>query len=108
MKKSKFIKSTIILLIGGFLTKLLGMIIKIITTRLLGTEGIGIYSLLMPTFGLLIAVAQLGFPVAISKLVAEETKNNKTKKPIKKNKPQKSKNHKKKSKKKKKWQKKFY
>lgn len=77
MKKSKFIQSTIILIIGGFLTKLLGMIIKIITTRQLGTEGIGIYSLLMPTFGLLITIAQLGFPVAISKLVAEETKNNK-------------------------------
>ena len=77
MKKSKFIKSTIILLIGGFLTKILGMIIKIITSRLLGTEGIGIYMLLTPTFSLFIAIAQLGFPVAISKLVAEETKNNK-------------------------------
>lgn len=77
MKKSKFIKSTIILLIGGFLTKILGMLIKIITTRLLGTEGIGIYMLLTPTFSLFIAIAQLGFPVAISKLVAEETKNNK-------------------------------
>lgn len=77
MKKSKFIKSTIILLIGGFLTKILGMIIKIITSRLLGTEGIGIYMLLTPTFSLFIAIAQLGFPVAISKLVAEDTKNNK-------------------------------
>lgn len=77
MKKSKFIQSTIILLIGGFLTKILGMIIKIITSRLLGTEGIGIYMLLTPTFSLFIAIAQLGFPVAISKLVAEETKNNK-------------------------------
>lgn len=77
MKKSKFIKSTIILLIGGFITKILGMIIKIITSRLLGTEGIGIYMLITPTFSLFIAIAQLGFPVAISKLVAEETKNNK-------------------------------
>lgn len=77
MKKSKFIQSTIILLIGGFITKILGMIIKIITTRLLGTEGIGIYMLLTPTFSLFIAISQLGFPVAISKLVAEETKNNK-------------------------------
>lgn len=77
MKKSKFIKSTIILLIGGFITKILGMMIRIITSRLLGTEGIGIYMLLTPTFSLFIAIAQLGFPVAISKLVAEETKNNK-------------------------------
>lgn len=77
MKKSKFIRSTIILMIGGLLTKILGMIIKIVMTRLMGTEGIGVYMLLMPTFSLLIALAQLGFPVAISKLVAEDKKNNK-------------------------------
>ena len=75
--KSKFIKSTIILIIGGFITKILGMVIKIVMTRLMGTEGIGVYMLLMPTFSLLIALAQLGFPVAISKLVAEDKKNNK-------------------------------
>jgi len=77
MKKSKFIRSTIILIIGGFITKLLGMIIKIITTNLIGTEGIGIYMLILPTYMLLISIATLGFPVAISKLVAEDKYNNK-------------------------------
>lgn len=77
MKKSKFIKSTIILIIGGFITKLLGMLIKIVMTRLIGTEGIGLYMLINPTFMLLIALAQLGFPVAISTLVASDKKNNK-------------------------------
>lgn len=77
MKKSKFIKSTIILIIGGFITKILGMFIKIIMTRLIGTEGIGLYMLIFPTFMLLITLAQLGFPIAISKIVAEDKKNNK-------------------------------
>ena len=77
MKKSKFIKSTIILIIGGFITKILGMVIKIIMTRLLGTEGIGIYMLIMPTFSLFIGLAQFGLPVAISTLVAEDKRNNK-------------------------------
>ena len=77
MKKSKFIKSTIILLIGGFFTKVLGMIIKIVMTRLIGTEGIGLYMLILPTFSLLIAIAQMGMPIAISKLVAEDKRNNK-------------------------------
>lgn len=77
MKKSKFIKSTIILIIGGFITKLMGMLIKIVMTRLIGTEGIGIYMLILPTFMLLIALAQLGFPIAISKIVSENKKNNK-------------------------------
>ena len=75
--KNKFIKSTVILLIGGVITKLLGMIIRITMTRNLGTIGIGTYMLIMPTFSLLISISQLGFPVAISKLVAEDTKNNK-------------------------------
>jgi len=72
-----FIKGTIILIIGGFLTKVISMFIKIILARLIGTEGMGIYMLISPTFTLLMAVASLGFPVAISKLVAEDTKNNK-------------------------------
>ena len=77
MKNSKFIQSTIVLIIGGLITKILGMVIKIVTTRLIGTEGIGLYMLIRPTFTLLIALAQLGFPVAISKLVAEDKSNNK-------------------------------
>lgn len=77
MKKSKFIKSTIILLIGGFITKILGMLIKIITTRVIGTEMIGLYMLLMPTFNLFITLAQMGFPVAVSKIVSEDKSENK-------------------------------
>ncbi len=77
MKKSKFIRSTIILMIGGAITKILGMLIKIVMTRRIGTEGIGIYMLISPTFMLFIALAQLGFPIAISTLVATEKKNNK-------------------------------
>ena len=77
MKKNNFFKITLLLIIGGFITKILGMIIKIITTRLIGTKGIGIYMMIMPTFSLLIALTQLGFPVAISKLVAEEKYSNK-------------------------------
>lgn len=75
--KNKFVKSTLILMLGGAITKILGMIIKIVTNRLIGVEGLGVYMLITPTFMLLIAIAQLGFPIAISKLVAEEKKNNK-------------------------------
>lgn len=79
MKKNKniFITSTLILVIGGMLTKILGMIIKIFTTRIVGTDGIGIYMMIMPTFNLFITLAQLGFPNAISKLVSEDKNNNK-------------------------------
>ncbi len=77
MKKNSFFKITMLLIIGGFITKILGMIIKIIMTRLIGTEGIGIYMLIMPTFSLFVSIVQFGFPVAISKLVAEDQYRNK-------------------------------
>lgn len=77
MKKSKFIKSTLILIVGGAITKILGLVIKIVTTRYLGDDGIGKYMLIMPTFMILISLCQLGFPIAISKIVAEEKKRGK-------------------------------
>ena len=72
-----FIKSSIILIIGGFITKIVSMFIKIVLARLIGTEGMGLYMLIAPSFMLLMAIAQLGFPVAVSKLVSEESRNNK-------------------------------
>lgn len=77
MKKNKFLNIIITLIIGGFITKLLGMIIKIITTRIIKEEGMGIYMMIMPTFNLLVCIAQLGFPTTISKLVAEDKFDNK-------------------------------
>lgn len=75
--KNKFIKSTIILIIGGFITKILGMIIKIVLTRTIGTKGISLYMLVLPTFNLFITLCNLGVPVAITKLVSEKKKSSK-------------------------------
>lgn len=75
--KNKFVKSTLILVIGGFFTKVLGMIIKIVLTRLIGTEGIGLYSMIMPTFLLLISISQLGLPTALNVLISSGKYNTK-------------------------------
>ncbi len=75
--KDTFFKSTIILLIGGLITKILGMIIKIVMTRVVGVNGISLYMLIFPTFSLFMTISQLGFPTAISKLISEDTHNNK-------------------------------
>lgn len=77
--KNTFIKSTIILIIGGFITKILGMIIKIITTRMIGSNGYGLYALIIPTMMLLISISQLGLPTALNVLIA---KNKNTKRLI--------------------------
>ena len=75
--KEKFIKSTIILMIGGVITKILGMICKVVLSRYLGTNGIGIYMMILPSFILFVNIASFGFPVSISKLVSQGDKNNK-------------------------------
>ena len=75
--KEKFIKSTIILLIGGILTKVLGMIIKIVMARNIGSTGLGIYMSILPTFMLLISLSQFGLPIALSKLISENKRSNK-------------------------------
>ena len=75
--KNRFIYSTLILIIGGSITKVLGMLIKIIIARLIGSDGLGTYMLLLPTFLLLINLGQAGFPIAIAKLVSEGNRNNK-------------------------------
>jgi len=75
-KKNIFIKSTIILILGGVITKILGFMIRLIYTRIVGPEVIGLYSLVMPTYSLLITIATLALPTTISKLVAENNHNN--------------------------------
>ena len=75
--KNKFVKSTIILIIGGLITKILGMTIKIVLTRTIGTEGISKYMLVLPTFNLFITLCNLGVPTAITKMVSERKKSSK-------------------------------
>ena len=74
--RKKFIQSTFILFFGGFITKLLGLIIKIIMTRNIGLEGISLYMMILPTFSLFITIAQVGVPYTLSRMVALNKKNN--------------------------------
>ena len=75
--KDKLIKSTLILLVGGCITKILGMIIKIVIGRMVGSTVLGLYMMILPTFSLFIGISQFGFPVSLSRLVAEDKRNNK-------------------------------
>ena len=70
--KNKFLKSTIILIFGGAITKILAMIIKIFLTRCVGDTGIGLYMLVLPTFNLFITLCTMSLSTSISKVVAEK------------------------------------
>lgn len=77
MKKQSIAQGTFILIIAGLITKILGMINRVIVTRLLGEDGIGIYMLISPTLMLLTTFASIGLPVAIPTLISRANKRQK-------------------------------
>lgn len=77
MKKQSVAQGTLILVVAGLITKILGMINRIIVTRLLGEDGIGIYMLISPTLMLLTTFASIGLPVAIPTLISRANKRQK-------------------------------
>ena len=69
--KEKFIKSALILTFGGMLTKLLGIVIRMVMSRVVDINTVGLYMMILPTFSLMMAISQLGFAKSISKLISE-------------------------------------
>jgi len=70
--RNKFITSTFILILSGMATKILGLVIKIIFTRIVGTTTISLYTIVMPTYSLLLTISTLAMPTTISKLIAQK------------------------------------
>ena len=75
--KNKIYKSLILLIILGGIAKILSTIARIITTRIVGVEGMSIYSLVAPIMVFVISLAQFGLPTAITKLISGDYKNRK-------------------------------
>jgi len=80
LTKQTFLQGTIILIMAGMITRLLGFINRLVVARVMGEEGVGLYMMALPTLFLVITLTQLGLPVAISKRVSEaEAKHDKAK-----------------------------
>ena len=77
MHKDQFKMSILILLLGGFIVKILGFLVKIIYTRIIGVEGVSLYTIVTPTYSLLITLATFALPISISKLISEKHYNTK-------------------------------
>lgn len=69
--KQTFIKGTMILVVGGLITRGLGTVYRIFLSRFIGSEAIGLYQMAFPTLIMLITIVTAGLPIAVSKLVAE-------------------------------------
>ena len=71
MHKNKLIKNTLLLVLGGFIVKILGFIIKILYTRNLTESGVSLITLIFPTYSLLITITTFSIPLAVTKLTAQ-------------------------------------
>ncbi len=72
LNKSSFIYGAIILAIVNFIVRFIGFAYKIILSREIGPEGIGLFQIASPVLMFFITFTTAGIPVAVSKLVAAQ------------------------------------
>jgi stage V sporulation protein B len=70
--RDTFLKGALILTVAGIVVKLIGSVNRILLSRLLGGEGIGLYQMAYPIYLLALSISSAGIPVAISIIVAEK------------------------------------
>lgn len=76
MPSRPLLLGTLILLAASIFNKSVGFIYQILVMRLIKPEGVGLFSMIFPIYVMMLVVASMGIPIAISKLVAEEVAKN--------------------------------
>ncbi len=69
--RQTFIKGTFIILVASFVTRILGFVYRILLSRIIGAQGMGLYQMAYPTITVAVTLVTGGLPIAIAKLVAE-------------------------------------
>lgn len=69
--KKKFVYSTMILLSISVIAKILSFFVRILLARNLSNDAMNLYTLSSPTMVMLITLAQMGIPNALSKIIAQ-------------------------------------
>ena len=72
MLKNMFLRGAMALTAAGIVVKLLGGVNRILLSRILGGEGIGLYQIAYPVYVLGLSIAGAGVPIALSVMVAEK------------------------------------
>jgi len=70
-KSASFLKGAFILSLAGILSKVMGFGYRIILSRILGDEGIGLYQMAYPIYATLLVVSRSGIPIALAKLISD-------------------------------------
>lgn len=69
-KGNNFIKGAAILTAAGLTAKVMGFVYRVILTRIIGTEGMGLYQMAYPIYTTLLVVSRSGIPVSLAKLIS--------------------------------------
>ncbi len=71
-KNNQVMYNISILVAIGLFTKVLALVNRLLIIRIIGIEGISIYTLSFPTIMLFLSLAQFGLPTTISKYISED------------------------------------
>jgi len=77
--KNKFLKGAAILTAAGMAARVMGFVYRVILTRIIGAEGMGLYQMAYPIYTILLVVSRSGIPVALAKLIADRIASEKKK-----------------------------
>ncbi len=72
MSRKAIITGTIILTAANLITRCMGFFNRVYLSNTIGAEGIGLYQLILPVYGLAWSITSAGFTTAISHLTAQE------------------------------------
>lgn len=72
MSKQSFLNGALILMVAGFIVKILGFFYRIYLSNLLGSQGMGILQLITPIYSLIIITLTSGISITVSSLVSYE------------------------------------
>lgn len=64
------VKGTLVLIIGNLIVKIIGALFKLPLANIVGADGMGLYNASFIVFDIFLVLATAGFPMAISKMVA--------------------------------------
>lgn len=71
--KKSFLKGALILVAANFITKVIGAVFKIPLYEYIGKDGSGLFNVAYQIYTFMFIIATAGFPIAVSKMVAEST-----------------------------------
>ena len=78
LKEHTLIAGTLLLTAAGFLTRVLGFFYRIFLSRAIGAEGLGLYNMVHPVYGICFSLCAGSIQTALSRFIAANARKSKT------------------------------